>query len=66
MPGASSPSWRAVGPGADRQEEDRFQVLQPKEDSASDILLSHVVFFLKNDVKQIENMRPYAPLGTLF
>ena len=30
----------------------------------SDILLA-TSFFLKNDVKQIEKMRPYAPLGTL-
>ena len=31
----------------------------------SDILLA-TSFFLKNDVKQVEKMRPYAPLGTLF
>ena len=30
----------------------------------SDILLA-TSFFLKNDAKQIEKMRPYAPLGTL-
>jgi anaerobic magnesium-protoporphyrin IX monomethyl ester cyclase len=31
----------------------------------SDVLLAHS-FFLKNDPKQIEKMRPYAPLGTLY
>lgn len=30
----------------------------------SDVLLAHS-FFLKNDPKQIEKMRPYPPLGTL-
>jgi len=31
----------------------------------TDVLLAHS-FFLKNDPKQIEKMRPYAPLGTLY
>lgn len=31
----------------------------------TDVLLAHA-FFLKNDPKQIEKMRPYAPLGTLY
>lgn len=31
----------------------------------ADVLLAHS-FFLKNDPKQVEKMRPYAPLGTLF
>jgi radical SAM superfamily enzyme YgiQ (UPF0313 family) len=31
----------------------------------TDVLLAHS-FFLKNDPKQVEKMRPYAPLGTLF
>src|SRR5689334_10002575 len=31
----------------------------------TDVLLAHS-FFLKNDPKQIEKMRPYPPLGTLF
>ncbi|HVT59863.1 MAG TPA: radical SAM protein [Thermoanaerobaculia bacterium] len=31
----------------------------------TDILLAHS-FFLKNDPKQVEKMRPYAPLGTLY
>ena len=31
----------------------------------TEILLAHS-FFLKNDPKQIEKMRPYAPLGTLY
>ena len=31
----------------------------------SDVLLA-TSFFLKNDPKQIEKMRPYAPLGTLY
>ncbi len=31
----------------------------------TDVLLAHP-FFLKNDPKQIEKMRPYPPLGTLF
>ena len=30
-----------------------------------DVLLAHA-FFLKNDPKQVEKMRPYAPLGTLY
>ena len=31
----------------------------------TDVLLAHA-FFLKNDPKQVEKMRPYAPLGTLY
>ncbi|HEX9945176.1 MAG TPA: radical SAM protein [Thermoanaerobaculia bacterium] len=31
----------------------------------TDVLLAHS-FFLRNDPKQVEKMRPYAPLGTLF
>ncbi len=31
----------------------------------TDVLLAHA-FFLKNDAKQMEKMRPYAPLGTLY
>ncbi len=31
----------------------------------TDVLLAHS-FFIKNDSKQIEKMRPYAPLGTLY
>ncbi|HEX4963603.1 MAG TPA: radical SAM protein [Thermoanaerobaculia bacterium] len=31
----------------------------------ADVLLAHS-FFLKNDPKQVEKMRPYAPLATLF
>lgn len=31
----------------------------------TDVLLAHS-FFLKNDPKQIEKMRPYPPLGTLY
>ncbi|HWM89281.1 MAG TPA: radical SAM protein [Thermoanaerobaculia bacterium] len=31
----------------------------------SDILLAHS-FFLRNDPKQVQKMRPYAPLGTLY
>lgn len=31
----------------------------------TDVLLAHG-FFLKNDLKQIEKMRPYPPLGTLY
>src|SRR5262252_10218525 len=31
----------------------------------ADVLLAHS-FFLKTDPKQIEKMRPYAPLATLF
>lgn len=31
----------------------------------TDILLAHS-FFLNNDPKQVEKMRPYAPLGTLY
>ncbi|HEY6324611.1 MAG TPA: radical SAM protein [Thermoanaerobaculia bacterium] len=31
----------------------------------TDVLLAHA-FFLKNDPKQAEKMRPYAPLGTLY
>ncbi|HEY0782387.1 MAG TPA: radical SAM protein [Thermoanaerobaculia bacterium] len=31
----------------------------------TEILLAHS-FFLKNDPKQVEKMRPYAPLGTLY
>ena len=31
----------------------------------SDVLLAHA-FFLKNDAKQIQKMRPYPPLGTLY
>src|SRR5271169_1773295 len=30
-----------------------------------DVLLAHS-FFLKNDAKQVEKMRPYPPLGTLY
>ncbi|HEY8021492.1 MAG TPA: radical SAM protein [Thermoanaerobaculia bacterium] len=30
-----------------------------------DVLLAHS-FFLRNDPKQVEKMRPYAPLGTLY
>ncbi|MFL6203070.1 MAG: B12-binding domain-containing radical SAM protein [Thermoanaerobaculia bacterium] len=31
----------------------------------SDVLLGHS-FFLRNDPKQVQKMRPYAPLGTLY
>lgn len=31
----------------------------------SDVLLAHS-FFLRNDPKQVQKMRPYAPLGTLY
>jgi len=31
----------------------------------TDVLLAHS-FFLRNDPKQVEKMRPYAPLGTLY
>jgi anaerobic magnesium-protoporphyrin IX monomethyl ester cyclase len=31
----------------------------------TDVLLAHA-FFLKNDPKQLEKMRPYPPLGTLY
>ncbi len=31
----------------------------------TDVLLAHA-FFLKNDPKQVEKMRPYAPLATLY
>ncbi len=31
----------------------------------ADVLLAHA-FFLKNDPKQVEKMRPYAPLATLY
>jgi anaerobic magnesium-protoporphyrin IX monomethyl ester cyclase len=31
----------------------------------TDVLLAHA-FFLKNDPKQVEKMRPYPPLGTLY
>ena len=31
----------------------------------SDVLLGHS-FFLRNDSKQVQKMKPYAPLGTLY
>ena len=31
----------------------------------TDVLLAHS-FFLRNDPKQVEKMRPYVPLGTLY
>jgi hypothetical protein len=31
----------------------------------TDVLLAHS-FFLRNDPKQVEKMRPYAPLATLY
>ncbi|HEV7786306.1 MAG TPA: radical SAM protein, partial [Thermoanaerobaculia bacterium] len=31
----------------------------------ADVLLAHS-FFLRNDPKQVEKMRPYAPLATLY
>jgi len=30
-----------------------------------DVLLAHS-FFLKNDARQLEKMKPYPPLGTLY
>jgi anaerobic magnesium-protoporphyrin IX monomethyl ester cyclase len=35
------------------------------ETAMIDVLLAHS-FFLRNDPKQVEKMRPYAPLGTLY
>src|SRR5687768_193003 len=38
---------------------------QESPDPMSDVLLAHS-FFLRNDPKQVQKMRPYAPLGTLY
>jgi anaerobic magnesium-protoporphyrin IX monomethyl ester cyclase len=53
--------------GSPRDAIDQFleRATLPGHRPMTDVLLAHA-FFLKNDAKQVEKMRPYAPLGTLY